>query len=101
MAQKFSIGPRLPATSTETSCTVVMTRSVFQVPACRGRVSRAQYWLAGLTSLIESRSERYFWLAALAAEDCFTRLNSRGGFGSQRSLREDLERTEAISRSWI
>ena len=51
--------------------------------------------------MIESRSERYFWLAALAAEDCFTRLNSRGGLGSQRSLREDLERTEAISRSWI
>ena len=45
---------------------------------------------------MESRSERYFWFAALAAEDCFTRLSSRGCLGSQSSLREDLERTEAI-----
>ena len=45
---------------------------------------------------MESRSERYFWFAALAAEDCFTTLSSRGCFGSQSSLREDLERTEAI-----
>ena len=45
---------------------------------------------------MESSSERYFWLAAPAAVDWLAIPSSKDCFGSKRSLRLDLERTEAI-----